>query len=262
MVERQTVTLRTLSPGALIAELERLRPRDGTSVLCFDGDGTLWSGDVGEDLFNLALERDALREPARESLEAEARNYGLSARATLAQTARALFDAYLDGSYPERDVCEMMTWCYAGYSAEELRQLSRDALTERALPERLNRELESIFDWARESGVRSVVVSASPRCVVEEAASLWGVSPKDIVASTPRFEAGRVTPALAHPLPYAEAKCTMGRALFGDAFWLASFGDNIFDIEMLLAARIGVAVRPKVSLRTRLPDLESVVLLA
>lgn len=262
MVERQTVTLRTLSPGALVEELERLRPRDAASILCFDGDGTLWSGDVGEDLFNLALERDALREPARQGIEAEARKYGLSVRATLAQTARGLFDAYLDGSYPERDVCGMMTWCYAGYSPDELRQLSRDALTERALSERLNRELEPIVEWARESGVRSVVVSASPRCVVEEAASLWGVSPEDIMASTPRFETGRVAPALAHAVPYAEAKCTMGRALFGDAFWLASFGDNIFDIEMLLAAELGVAVRPKVSLRTRLPDLESVVLLA
>ena len=99
MVERQTVTLRTLSPGALVEELERLRPRDAAAVLCFDGDGTLWTGDVGEDLFNLALERDALREPARQGIEAEAQKYGLPVRATLAQTARGLFDAYLDGSY-------------------------------------------------------------------------------------------------------------------------------------------------------------------
>jgi len=262
MVERKTVALSTVSPAELVAELERLRPRDGESVLCFDADGTLWSGDVGEDLFELALRRDALREPARDAVEAEARKYGLSVRPRLAETARALFDGYLDGSYPERDVCAMMTWCYAGFSAAELKELARDALTESGIGARLNRELLPILEWARAASVRSIIVSASPRAVVEEAASLWGFSPEQIAASTPRLEADRIAPALLHPVPYAEAKCSAGRSLSGDSFWLASFGDNVFDIDMLLAARLGVAVRPKLSLRMRLPELPGVVLLA
>jgi phosphatidylglycerophosphatase C len=262
MVEREAVALRSLSPAELVAELERLRPRDSESVLCFDADGTLWSGDVGEDLFELALRRGALREPARAALEAEARKYGLAVRQRLAETARALFEGYLDGSYPERDVCAMMTWCYAGFSPAELRELAREALMDSGIGERLNRELEPVLEWARRSGVGTVVVSASPRTVVEEAASLWGFSPEQIAASTAREEGGRIAPELLHPVPYAETKCSAGRGLFGRSFWLASFGDNVFDIDMLLAARLGVAVRPKLALRTRLPELPGVVLLA
>ena len=59
-------------------------------------------------------------------------------------------------------------------------------------------------------------------------------------------------------MPYAEAKVGAGRALFGDSLWLASFGDNVFDVEMLQAARMGVAVRPKLSLRSRLAELPNI----
>ena len=56
-------------------------------------------------------------------------------------------------------------------------------------------------------------------------------------------------------VPYAEAKLTAGRALFGDARWLAAFGDNVFDIEMLTTAEVGIAVRPKPRLEQRLAEL-------
>lgn len=261
MVERKAVALRTLSPGELVRELERLRP-PGPAVLCFDGDGTLWSGDVGEDLFELALERELLREPARAALEREAAAAGLSPGPTPSATARALYDAYLAGRYPERDVYGMMTWCYAGYTHAELVELSRAALTKTGISARLNRELEPILEYARSSALRTIVVSASPRCVVEEAASLWSFPAEDVAASTPRSENGVVAPELLHPVPYAETKCTIGRELTGDAIWLASFGDNVFDLDMLLGSKLGVAVQPKLPLRTRLLDLPGVVLLA
>lgn len=262
MVDRKAVTLRTLSPAELVVELEQLRPAGQAAVLCFDGDGTLWSGDVGEDLFEFVLQHELLREPAREALEAEATKYGIVPRPTPARTARALYDGYLDGRYPERETYAMMTWCYAGFTLSELRELSRQALSAARLSERLNRELEPIVEWARERDVRATVISASPRFAVEEAASLWGFSPADIMASTPRLEGDSVLPALLHAVPYAESKVTCGRRLFGEILWLSSFGDNIFDLDMLLAAKLGVAVRPKPPLRTRLAELPDLVLLA
>jgi phosphoserine phosphatase len=42
---------------------------------------------------------------------------------------------------------------------------------------------------------------------------------------------------------------------------LASFGDNVFDVEMLCAARLGVAVNPRPELRMRLVELPGVVVL-
>jgi phosphatidylglycerophosphatase C len=60
---------------------------------------------------------------------------------------------------------------------------------------------------------------------------------------------------LASPVPYAENKLTAGRALFGDARWLAAFGDNVFDVDMLTTAEVGVAVRPKPRLERELAAL-------
>jgi phosphoserine phosphatase len=70
-----------------------------------------------------------------------------------------------------------------------------------------------------------------------------------------------MAPRLASPVPYAETKPVALRALMGEGELLASFGDNVFDIELLRAARMGVAVRPKPALRVRLAELSGVVVL-
>jgi phosphoserine phosphatase len=70
-----------------------------------------------------------------------------------------------------------------------------------------------------------------------------------------------VLPSLVGAVPYAAAKCDAARALFGSAQWLASFGDNVFDIEMLRAAELAVAVHPKPRLQSRLPELPNAVIL-
>jgi phosphoserine phosphatase len=99
------------------------------------------------------------------------------------------------------------------------------------------------------------LISASPRAVVEAAAGFWAFASTDVAAATPVVEAGRVLPRLASPVPYAEAKLTAGRGLFGDARWLAAFGDNVFDVDMLTTAELGIAVRPKPKLETELAAL-------
>jgi phosphoserine phosphatase len=156
----------------------------------------------------------------------------------------------------------MMTWCYAGHALADFEAFAYKALLEAGLPERLNRELAPILDWTRSQGIRTTVISASAQPVVEQAAKLWGFSATDISASPAVIAEGVIQPRLAGPTPYAEAKCVAGRNLFGQDAWLASFGDNVFDIEMLLAAKLGVAVRPKRALRIRLEHLPNVFLLA
>jgi phosphoserine phosphatase len=127
---------------------------------------------------------------------------------------------------------------------------------------RLNRALEPIIEWARSEGLRTVVVSASPQPIVEVAAGLWQFAPEDIAASRPALDGERILPRMAGAVPYNVDKCMAGSALIGAADWLASFGDNVFDVDMLETARLGVAVSPKPALRARLPSLNSVVLLA
>jgi phosphatidylglycerophosphatase C len=226
-------------------------------VMAFDGDGTLWSGDVGEDLFHAATREAFLLEAARPALLVEAARYGIEVSA--ARDANAIADrlmaAYLAGQYPERETCAMMCWCFAGRRLTEVDVLARRVLKQAELERRLTPELAPVLDWARKRGVRCVLISASPRAIVEPAGELWGFEPKDITAATPQVETGVVAVGLAAPVPYAEAKLTAGTALFGSSRWLATFGDNVFDIEMLQAAELGIAVRPKPKLKAELAAL-------
>jgi phosphatidylglycerophosphatase C len=226
-------------------------------VLAFDGDGTLWSGDVGEDMMRAALRESFLLDAALPNLVASAERHGvaLGTAKDANSVAALLVAAYLAGQYPERETCAMMTWCYAGRSRLELEAFARTVLEQESLPSRLHAELSPILDWCDSRGVRRVLVSASPRVVVQQAGAVRGFAPGDIAAATPAFEAERVLPYLDGVVPYAEAKLSAGRGLFGDARWLAAFGDNVFDIEMLTTAEIGVAVRPKPRLEKQLAEL-------
>jgi phosphoserine phosphatase len=226
-------------------------------VVAFDGDGTLWSGDVGEDLMRAALRESFLLDEARASLLAEAERFGIALPADpdANAVAGALVAAYLAGKYPERETCAMMTWCYAGRTLLELSEFAAEVLRDENLLGRLSGELSPIIEWCDAVGVQRVLVSASPRVIVEQAGAVRGFLPDNIAAARPAIAAGRVLPRMDGEVPYAEAKLTAGRALFGDARWLAAFGDNVFDIEMLTTAEVGIAVRPKPRLEQRLPEL-------
>jgi phosphatidylglycerophosphatase C len=257
VVER---TALTLSPEKLVNELSAMLGDSDPSgvVLAFDGDGTLWSGDVGEDLFHAAMRESFLREAALPALLAEAAQHRIllgPAERDANAIAGVLLASYLAGQYPERETCAMMTWCYAGRRLSEVEALARAVLQQHDLKSRLIQELSPIVEWSRRTGVRRVLISASPRAIVEPAGAHWGFEPRDVAAATPKVLDGVVQPALDGFVPYAEAKLTAGQALFGSARWLAAFGDNVFDIDMLRTAELGVAVRPKPKLAIELAAL-------
>jgi phosphatidylglycerophosphatase C len=262
VVEEATLKLRTLSARQVIDELDRLRAGLAKPAVLFDADGTLWSGDVGIEAFVAAYEHGLLREEAAAALSELSALGGLESHGTPSEIARRIDHAYRAGSFPEFPAWEMMTWCYAGWTLDEVGEHSRRTNRDQQLIERLHRELEPILEFTRKSGIRSVVVSASPRRMVEEAAALWGFAAADIAAATPAMLDGRVAPRIAGTFPYGPGKLTNGRALLGDdAEWLAAFGDSVSDFEMLEQSRLGVAVSPKPALRKRLPELKHAVLL-
>jgi phosphoserine phosphatase len=155
-------------------------------------------------------------------------------------------------------MCELMTWCYAGHTLSEMRALVQEALDSVNHSERLHREIAPVLEFARSRGVRTVVISASPRPTVEVASHYWDFSPADIAASTPRVDNELIMPAMNGIVPYADAKVVAGRALLGGAHWLASFGDNVFDIEMMREAELAIAVRPKPKLQARLSEVPGI----
>ena len=241
-------SLRPVGARQLVRELAA-ELRDPNAALVFDADGTLWFADVGDDAFLAAIERDLLKQDARDALSRAAARYGLETNGSASQIARSLRDAFRVGRLPEHEMFEIMTWCYAGWTPEELADHAEEVLARGQIARRLNSELAPVLEWARRIGLRTAIVSASPRPVVELAARLWGFAREDVVAATAAIRSGRITSSIAGPLPYGAAKAEAARALIGRRSLLASFGDSAFDLEMLLSARVAVAVSPKPELR-------------
>lgn len=253
---------RALGVAELLDELREARTRlpSPHAGIAFDADGTLWTGDVGDDVFFYALEHDLLHEAAVAPLQRLAAAHGLDGDGTPGHIARRLYEAYRVGALPEPTTYAMMTWCFAGYAPSDLARLAREVLDAARLAERLCGELRPILEWARGADVRTLVISASPQPVVELAARYWGFDAADVAAAVPATDAeGRIVGALSGAVPYGPHKVSLGRERLGAAHWLAAFGDNDFDADMLTAAARGVAVRPKPALRAKLASMREVV---
>ena len=89
----------------IFARIEQEMAKNPGGALAFDGDGTLWSGDVAEDLFFTFLHHNDIREPAISALRREAEEFGIDATGSAAVVARRIFEAYEKGIYPELRCC-------------------------------------------------------------------------------------------------------------------------------------------------------------
>lgn len=246
----------------IIARLKSVR-QPGPAALAFDADGTLWSGDVGEDTFECACRDDALKLDGRAALAKIATEHGVSSSGSTAHVAEALYAGYKAGVVTERLMCEVMTICYSGYTEDSLRELASGYLTSRGLPGRARTVLIDVIAWARREGIRCVVISASPTVIVKEGLRLAGIRVDDVGGAVAKTDAaGLILPEMAAPLPYGPQKCVVGQRLLEGFDWLASFGDNAFDVDMMCTARSAFAIFPKPALVARLSEVPNVVVVS
>ncbi|MCP3137046.1 HAD family hydrolase [Pyxidicoccus xibeiensis] len=227
-------------------------------VLAFDGDGTLWSGDVGDDLFLALLEHGDIRPEAHAALERLGAAHGMAPGLEVRELAHRLFAAFEAGRIPEKEVYEMVAWLFAGWRVEAVRAFARDVVAHRGVARRIQAETRRVVEWALGRGIPCYVVSASPLAVVQAAVVEVGLDPSHVLACTPREEGGTVLPSIIEPIPYAAGKVTCLRARTPQPLY-AAFGDNVFDFELLAASRVPVAIRPKPRLRARAAELPSLV---
>jgi phosphoserine phosphatase len=239
-----------------IAEAQEIGPR---GVVASDGDGTLWSGDVGEDLFHAFIERGRVCEPGLSALRREARDHGLSDAGTGTDVAQRINEAYEKGQFPEERVFEIMAWCFAGWTRGEVAAFARETVERRGVRGRLHHEVLAVLERARQAGLEVVLVSASPLAVVEAAGALAGFDEAHIVAARSRYDREIMMAEAIRPIPYGGGKVTNLLARIGQRPLLAAFGDNGFDVDMLASARVGVAVRPKPRLRERAEKVPGIV---
>jgi phosphatidylglycerophosphatase C len=258
-VER-AVSVERVDARGVMERLARARV-PGPSGVAFDADGTLWSGDVGEDVFETAYGQGLLRQEALEPLSRVCSAHGLSTRGSPSELAQRIHAAYRRHEVDELLTCEVMTWGYAGFTVNELRELARRVFAERRLAERVRRVLMPILAFARAEGFRIVVISASPHIIVAEGLRVAEIQVDALGAAGVAVAADVIEPRLDGRVPYGPEKCVAGARVLGSHDWLGSFGDNAFDVEMLRAARIGVAVHPKPALAARLGELSNTVVL-
>jgi len=243
--------------------IEALARQQPGGVIATDGDGTLWSGDVGDDLFHAFLDHGRVEPAAFEGFRQTARHHALSDAGHGSDIARRIYTAYLEGAFPEERMCELMTWCFAGWTRDEVRAFAAQVIDRNGLLGRLHREVHVVVERARAAGVEAILVSASPFAVVREAGLRVGFDEAQLVAALPRYEGDRMLADVERPIPYGPGKVTRLREAIGpDRPLYASFGDNAFDVPLLAGATVAVAVRPKPRLRALAAEVPGLVELA
>jgi len=234
-------------PLVSAADLARELGGSEHGALAFDGDGTLWSGDVGEDFFFGVLDSGRVSDIASKEVARIAREAHIDSSGAVAVVARRIYDAYLAGRFDEEHVCEIMTWISAGWAEEETTAFAVGLVGE-AFASRIHPEVKAVLTSARERGHEIFVVSASPRPIVEVAAACAGIAAPQVIAATAVLEGDQFAASVHRPIPYGAGKAAALRARLGSMRLLAAFGDNAFDIEMLAMADRPIAVRPKARL--------------
>jgi phosphatidylglycerophosphatase C len=247
-------TRRQVTIDELVALLGE-HSRSERCSLAFDGDGTLWSGDVSDDVFLAACRAEWLLPQLRPRFQALL-PYGIEVGKTVGQLAASLFQAERQGKLEERLLFEAMTYAYAGRTASEVADFAKLALEQAGLRSRIRHEFRALLDWARTSGHDCWLVTASPWPIVRVAARELGFTDEYIVAARAlESDGGIIAPAMAAPLPYREQKVVQVNERRKARRLLAAFGDSPFDFELLSAAEIAVAVSPKPALESRLQSL-------
>jgi phosphoserine phosphatase len=249
----------SVTAAELVAALEGEAP----GVVATDADGTLWSGDVGEDWLDAVAAGTAGVDDASVVRAAE-RLVGVHrSAAEVILAARAAYEA---GALAEVGYFELaaltLTGARAGAGTDAdhgaIRARIRASLVAAGLPGRLIAETRAVIEGARAHGHRVVVVSASPRLVVEEAVAAAGLA-VDHVIGLELAEDGLSTKT---PFPYADGKALLLVGHAGAALVHAALGDSAFDAAMLALARNPLAVRPRQALVNAAASVPGLRLLA
>lgn len=233
--------------GEVLAEIAALPALPGVARLAaVDADGTLWAQDVGLIVFEWMVKGGRIRAPAAPRIAAELRTSGEEPTGDPHRDAWRIFELYREGRYPERDVCALMAWTFAGFPEAEARAECRAAIEAADLAGQVHEGVPELLAGLRGLGLRVVVVSASPAWGVEPGCAPLGFAAEDVRAiEVERDARGTCQPGVRTPVTYREGKVEAIRALTGGTRPLVVLGDSAGDLPMLAEAALAVAVQPR-----------------
>lgn len=198
---------------ALVAEGGQGRP------VVFDADGTLWRGDVGEDLLRLLGQRRLL---GPQSDGVYARYEEILARDHAAAYAFAV------------EVLE-------GFDEAELQRLCDDFFAARYAG-RIFRFVRPLLARLTEAGFTPWICSASPRWAVLPGARALGIDAARVIGVSCDVVEGALSGRVHQPVTCGPGKVTaLARAGVRSAL---SFGNGDLDVDMLAAAERAIVVAP------------------
>lgn len=214
--------LQGLEPDVLraVEEVARLGPR---AAAAFDADGTVWAGDIGEDLLReLALHRRLLHAPPGDP-------YARYEHLFHSDPARAF--AYCVEVMKGLAIADVERW------SDELYRARFEA---RVFP-----GVRAVLARLRAAGVQIWVVSASNAVTLRRAALGLGLEPEKVLAVEGAVdEAGRYRGEVLGPVTCGAGKVEALRAHLRAPPEIA-FGNSLLDLEMLEHARRAVVVAPQ-----------------
>ena len=192
-------------------------PGDGRAV-CFDADGTIWRGDVGEDLLRFLVAEDRLP--------------GYRGQRDLYQRYEKLHDVDPPAAYA------FAVAAMAGLEEKTLEGWCADFYAKR-FAGRLFPFTRPLLEAFRAAGYVPWLVSASPRWIVEAGARALGVV--NVIAVDADVEAGHLTARVKRPVPAGPGKVALLKLRGLTPVFAAGNGNLDLPMLELAAARMVVA---------------------
>jgi phosphoserine phosphatase len=201
--------------------VDELWSRPAPVQVAFDADGTLWRGDIGEDLLRyLAAEGLLPRHRGRPGIYAE-----YERRVAVDPALGYAFAVEVMEELPE---APLQAWC--------------DDFFARRFEGRLFAWVRPLLRALAGGGAQVWIVSASPLWPVVSGARALGVPEERVVGVRCRVTEGRLTREVQRPVPCGEGKVHWLKAL--EVRPALAFGNGDLDLPMLAYAERGVVVAP------------------
>jgi len=199
-------------------------------VAAFDGDGTLWSGDVGERFFDWEL-----------------REVGIIPEA-LVRPLRERYAAYKRGEVDETTMCGELATMHRGIS--ELKVMdAASRFFDQFFAVQIFPEMRELVRRLQENGCEVWAVSSSNEWVIRAGMQHFGVPENRVLATKVKLDDGIITDRVIR-VPSGAGKPQALREVVKKEID-AAFGNSRWDRDMLAMAKHAFAVNPN-------PDLESV----
>ncbi|HKR32888.1 MAG TPA: HAD family phosphatase [Terriglobales bacterium] len=211
------------SPSAFVNSVLALNAR----VAAFDCDGTLWFGDSGMKFLYWEIEEGLL---STEATQAIMRRY----------------DEYLAGRVTEDEMCGEMVQIHRGIPEKKIREFAARFAQSNVMPHFFP-EMESLVEKLRERGCDVWTVSSTNNWVIEESVKKVGIPANRVLAVRVEIESGVATGRLGE-ITSGPGKARALREVLKAPLNI-SFGNSMFDLEMLELARHPFAVNPNDDLR-------------